>query len=57
MLLLLWLSGTFGFFDDVADAKPVAHVMEGLVARVTPLVHVVVGAGPDQVVKGIVAGA
>ena len=38
---------TFGFFDDIADAKPMAHVMEGLVARVRPLVHVVTGAAPD----------
>lgn len=48
---------TFGFFDDIADAKSMAHVMEGLVARVTPLVHVVTGAGPDQVVEGVIAGS
>lgn len=38
---------TFGLCDDVTDAESLAHMMEGLVARVTPLVHVVTRARPD----------
>ena len=48
---------TFGFLDDVADSEPLAQEMEGLVPGVEPLVHVVAGAGPHQVVQGVVAGS
>lgn len=48
---------TLGLQDDVADSQPLADVMEGLVPRIAPLVNVVVGARPDHVVQGIVAGA
>lgn len=33
---------TFGLGDDMADTQPLAHVMEGLVARIAPLVDVVI---------------
>jgi len=49
-------AATFWFLDEVADSQPLAQVMEGLVPRVEPLVHVVAGAGPHQVVQGVVAG-
>lgn len=48
---------TFGFFDDVVDTEPMAHMMEGLVPRVAPLVHVVTGAGPNQIVQSIITGS
>lgn len=46
---------TLRFFDGVADAQSVAHVVKGLVAGIAPLVDVVTGAGPDQVVQCIIA--
>lgn len=39
----------------MADTKSVAHMVKGLVARIAPLVDVVTGAGPDQVVQCIIA--
>lgn len=45
---------TFGFFDDMADAEPMAHMMKGLVPRIAPLIYVITGAGPDQVVQCII---
>lgn len=46
---------TFRFFNGMADTKPVAHMVKGLVARVAPLIYVVTRAGPDQVVERIIA--
>lgn len=54
-LWLLLLLFTFRFFNGMADTKSVAHVVKGLVARIAPLIDVVTGAGPDQVVQCIIA--
>ncbi len=51
---LLQFLSTFGFFDDMADAEPMAHMMKGLVPRIAPLIYVITGAGPDQVVQCII---
>lgn len=51
---LLFVS-TFGFFDDMADTEPMAHMVKGLVPRVAPLIYVVTRAGPDQVVQCIIS--
>lgn len=46
---------TFGYFDDMANTEPMAHMMKGLVPRIAPLIYVITGAGPDQVVQSIIA--
>lgn len=33
---------TFGLGDDMADPQSLAHVMEGLVPRIAPLINVVI---------------
>lgn len=38
----------------MADTEPMAHMMKGLVPRVAPLIYVITGAGPDQVVQCII---
>lgn len=57
MIEVDFLKYTFGFFDNMADAQPMAHMMEGLVPRIAPLVDVITGAGPDQVVQCIVTSS
>lgn len=52
-----FVKATFGFFDDMADAKPMAHMMKGLVPWIAPLIDVVTRAGPDQVVQCIVTSS
>lgn len=42
---------TFGFFNDMVDTEPMAHMMKGLVPRIVPLIYIITGAGPDQVVQ------
>lgn len=51
---LLFASPTFGFFYDVADTESMAHMMKGLVPGVAPLIYVITGAGPYQVVQCII---
>lgn len=45
---------TFGFFDDMTHAKPVAHMVKGLVPSIAPLIYIVTGASPDHVVQCII---
>lgn len=33
---------TFRLSDDVADSQPLAHIMEGLIPRITPLINVII---------------
>lgn len=33
---------TFGLGDDMADPQSLAHIMEGLVPRIAPLINVVI---------------
>lgn len=39
----------------MANTEPMAHMMKGLVPRIAPLIYVITGAGPDQVVQSIIA--
>lgn len=48
------LKSTFGFFDNMADTQPMAHMMKGLVPRIAPLINVIARTGPDQVVQCII---
>lgn len=57
MIEVDFLKYTFGFFDNMADAQPMAHMMKGLVPRIAPLVDVITRAGPDQVVQCIVTSS
>lgn len=38
----------------MADTEPMAHMMKGLVPRIAPLINVITGTGPDQVVQCII---
>lgn len=51
------LKFTFGFFDDMADAQPMAHMMKSLVPWIAPLIDVITRAGPDQVVQCIITSS
>lgn len=52
-----FLNSTFGFFDDMADTEPMAHMMKGLVPGIAPLIYVITGAGPNQVVQCIITSS
>lgn len=47
---------TFGLHDDVADSQSLAHIMEGLIPRITPSVDIIVGACPQHVIHRIITG-
>lgn len=47
---------TSGLSDDVADSESLADIMEGLIPRITPLIDIVIRAGPQHVVHCIVTG-
>lgn len=49
------VASTFWFFDDMANTEPMAHMMKSLVPRIAPLINVITGAGPNQVVHCIIA--